>query len=162
LPDSPALSQATNPKPSTIVSPDSSSLIAPEDSILDELGAGEGAVLPNGDTIKRRGGYLISENLGVDYYTKNGTRYLRIQRLVGHKPNGHPVWAMRARLRLPPMHLHEDVIAGLCEINGKSDPSVLALTATVEDSTHFQARRAWRFDRTSETLREIPTAGVLC
>jgi hypothetical protein len=90
LSDSPALSQATNPKPSTIVSPDSSSLIAPEDSILDELGAGEGAVLPNGDTIKRRGGYLISENLGVDYYTKNGTRYLRIQRLVGHKPNGQP------------------------------------------------------------------------
>jgi hypothetical protein len=143
-------------------------LIAPEDSILDE-GGWPNVVLPNGDTIKLLDGAMMdagaSKVYGFDRYRKNSTQYLRIQRIVGYKPPGNldfPVWLTRARLRLPPMDSTDVVTEGLCRINGKSDPSILAIAAKVGDSVHFHARHAWRFDRGTETLREIPTAGVTC
>jgi hypothetical protein len=151
-----------------IASLDSAALSAPEDSILDE-GGWPNVVLPNGDTIKLLDGAMMdagaSKVYGFDRYRKNSTQYLRIQRIVGYKPPGNldfPVWLTRARLRLPPMDSTDVVTEGLCRINGKSDPSILAIRAKVGDSVHFHARHAWRFDRATETLREIPTAGVTC
>jgi hypothetical protein len=143
-------------------------LIAPEDSILNEGSSDRWVALPNGDSVKGLGGSMMAAASSAlqayrsDYYTKNSTQYLRIQRLVGHTPKGNPIWVMRARLRLPPMDSTDVVTEGVCRINGKSDPSILAITATVGDSVHFHARHAWRFDRATETLRELPAAGVTC
>jgi hypothetical protein len=165
LPDSAALSQVQKSDSPRIASVDSAVLIAPEDSILDEGGSGW-AVLPNGDSVKRIGGAMMNAPApkahGYDVYMKNSTRYLRIQRLVGNKPDGNPIWQMRARLRLPPMDSREVVTEGVCSVNGKWDVSILAITGTVGDSVDFHARHAWRFDRATETLRAIPTAGVTC
>src|SRR6266404_757190 len=95
LPDSAALSQVRKSDSPRIASADSAVLIAPEDSILDE-GRSGWAVLPNGDSVKRLGGAMMnvpaSKNHGYDVYMKNGARYLRIQRLVGNKPDGNPIW----------------------------------------------------------------------
>ena len=143
----------------------SAALIAPEDSILDAGISNEG-VLPNGDTVRVLGGHMMdagaSEVYHMQRYMKNSTQYIRIQRIIGRKPDGNPVLVTRARLRLPPMYPTEFVTEAFCEINGKPDPSILGLTSTFGDSVDYHARRAWRFDRATETLREIPAAGVTC
>lgn len=165
LPDSAALSQAKNSDPPRIASLDSAALSAPEDSILDAGISNEG-VLPNGDTVRGLGGSMMdagaSEVYGIRHYIKNGTHYLRIQRIVGRNPDGNPVWLIKARLRLPRMDSTDVVTEAFCEINGKPDHSILGLTSTFGDSVDYHARRAWRFDRATETLREIPAAGVTC
>jgi hypothetical protein len=143
----------------------SAALIAPEDSILDKA-IHDHVVAPNGDTIKYLGGHMMdagaSEVYDIDHYLKNSAQYIRIRRIIGRKPDGNPVLVTRARLRLPPMYPTEVVTEAFCEINGKPDPSILGLTSTFGDSVDYHARRAWRFDRATETLREIPAAGVTC
>ena len=52
--------------------------------------------------------------------------------------------------------------AGMCGVNNKSDVDVLAIAAANDDSVYRNISRAWRFDRTTKTLREIPTTNVVC
>jgi hypothetical protein len=54
------------------------------------------------------------------------------------------------------------VTEAFCELNGKPDSSIIGLHSTAGDSVEYHARNAWRFDRATETLREIPAAGVTC
>jgi hypothetical protein len=56
----------------------------------------------------------------------------------------------------------EALTEGFCEVSGKSDRFIVAIAGMVGDSADFQARHAWRFDLATETLREIPTAGIRC
>jgi hypothetical protein len=143
----------------------SAALIAPEDSILAKA-IHDNVVAPNGDTIKYLGGHMMdagaSEVYDMDHYLKNRTQYIRIRRIIGRKPDGNPVLVTTARLRLPPMDSTDVVTEAFCEINGKPDPSILGLTSTFGHSVDYHARRAWRFDRATGTLREIPAAGVTC
>lgn len=136
----------------------------PEDSVVDKGGV-PGTEVLNGDTISRLGGHILAElsskTFGVSQYVKNGTRYVRLQRLVGRKPDGMPVWLLLARFRLPQMDSTADWTDNMCQINGKPDHSVLAIASTVGKSP-FPARHAWRFDQATEELTEIPTAGVTC
>ena len=94
---------------------------------------------------------------------RTGIHYLRITRTIGHKPDGRAIFSTRARLRLPPTDSTEEIVTeGLCLVDGKEDRSVIGIAGMVGDSVQWQARHAWRFDLPSETLREIPTAGVTC
>jgi hypothetical protein len=107
-----------------------------------------------------------SKVYGYDHYRRNGTQYLRIAKIVGHKPDGDPISRTILRLRLPPADSAGRVTEGLCLVNGKPDRSILAIVDSVgeswQTSDHFPARHAWRFDQANETLREIPAAGVRC
>lgn len=149
---------------SAIASRDSA-LNASEDSILAKA-IRENVVAPNGDTIRYLGGWMMeagtSKVYGIDRYIKNSTLYIRIQRVVGRKPDGNAIWLTRARLRLPPMDSTDAVTEAFCKLKGKPDSSIIAVTSTAGDSVEYHARNAWRFDRATETLREIPAAGVTC
>lgn len=157
--------KADHPAPSKAALNDSRALNATEDLILDALVSDTPAVIPNGDTLRNLGGGMIDEDMkyGINRHTRNSTHYFRIRRLLGNKPNGKAVWSTLARVMLPPMDSTEVLlIEGLCKTNGKSDRFIFGIVGTVGDSVDFHARRAWRFDLASETLREIPTVGVTC
>jgi len=147
---------------------DSSSVIAAEDSLLNGAVVGGPAVItPSGDTLFNFGGSMMqgdgATDYGIDHYTKNGVWYVRIQEMTSRAPNGKPVWATRARLRLPPETKQENVATeGLCSVDGKNDPLVIAVTGPAVDSVSFQATHAWRFDLARRTLNEIPPANVTC
>ena len=153
---------------SLTATPDSGRLAAYEDSILDGLHTGgQPAVLPNGDTVFTYGGGMMeaegAQDYGIDHYRIGATHYVRIQRAIGRKANGNPIWLTRARLRLPPMDSTEDIVTeGLCAVNGKNDRFVLGIAGTAGDSVRWQARHAWRFDLATESLQEISTTGVSC
>jgi hypothetical protein len=147
---------------------DSSSMIAVEDSLLNgALVGGPAVITPNRDTLSNFGGGMMQGNgatdYGIDHYTKNGIWYVRIQEMTSRALNGKPVWATRARLRLPPETKRDNVATeGLCSIDGKNDPLVIAVTGAAVDSVSFQATHAWRFDPAQRTLHEIPSANVTC
>jgi hypothetical protein len=143
--------------------PDSAVSVVYEDSLLDTLLPGRIAITRTGDTLLKVGGAVLDDDYAVDEYRKNLTRFVRIQRLLGHKPNGWPILSTRARLALPGVDsLLELMFAGMCGIDNKGDPYVLAIARATADSVYHEIRYAWRFDRASETVREIPTANVVC
>jgi len=150
-----------------ITKSDSANLAVYEDSVLDAMRGVPSVVTRNGDTLVSFGGLMMegqgARDYGIDEYAKNGVHYLRITRTIGHKPNGHPIFSTRARLRLPPSDSTEELVTeGLCLVNGKEDRFVIGIAGIVGDSVQWQARHAWRFDLPSETLHEIPTAGITC
>lgn len=147
--------------------PDSAGVVAYEDSVLGALPAGASTIVaPNGDTLTTFGGRMMeaegARDYGIALYAKNRVRYLRIDRMIGRKPDGKPIWSTRARLRLPPMDSTEEIVMeGLCSINDKGDPFIFGI-AGFDTYVPSPARRAWRFDLPSATLHEISTAGVTC
>lgn len=127
----------------------------------------EPTISPKGDTIQIQGGMMmdktVAPNYGIEHYTVNWTHYVRILQTTGATSSGEPVRTTRARVRLPASDSTEEVsIWGLCSVNGNNDPLVIGIIRPVVDSAEWQASRAWRFDLTASTLREIPTAGVKC
>jgi hypothetical protein len=160
--------QSDPPRRSSPQVVDSVSSTAIEDSLIGEAAVGGPAVIaPNGDTLSNRGGSMMqgagADNYGIDQYTKNGAWYVRIQQMLSRRPNGKPVWATRARLRLPPETSGDNLAtAGLCSVDGKNDPFVIAVTGAAVDSVSFQATHAWRFNLAQQTLNEIPAASVTC
>lgn len=106
---------------------------------------------------------MLGEEYGASEYRKNGVTYLRIQRLLSNRPDGWPVWSTRARIALPPIDSGEHLLfAGLCGVADKSDPYLIAIAAGKSDTTYREVRRAWRFERQSEVLGEVPTDNVVC
>jgi hypothetical protein len=135
-----------------------------EDSILDALPPGRTVVTRSGDTLLNIGGGMLDEEYGAGEYRKNSATYVIIERSLGHKSNGMPIWSTRARLLLPPMDSTQTLFfAGMCGIDDKSDPFVLAIPAAgPSDSVYRNIRHAWRFDRATETLQVIQTSRVSC
>jgi hypothetical protein len=140
---------------------------ASEDSLLDLLPPGKTALTPHGDTLSKIGGAVVhggpNKNYLFDEYWKNGTRYLRVQRAVGQRPDGSPELSTRSRLALPTMGPAETLkFPGSCRTNGQPAPGVLAIVTANGEPVLKDVRHAWIFDLASETLRGIGTTGVSC
>jgi hypothetical protein len=152
----------------SMASRDSAALAAYDDSVLATLRVGgPSAITANGDTLTTFGGGLMDvdglRDFGSEHYARNGIQFVRITQTVGRQPDGNPVWAVRARLRLPPMDSTQALaLNGLCGNNGKLDPLILAITGSAVDSVWFQATHAWRFELPGQMLHEIPATGVTC
>jgi hypothetical protein len=144
-------------------SSDSAVVIAVEDSVLDALLPGRTAVTRLGDTLVQVGGGMLGEEYAVSEYRKNGVTHVRIQRLLGNRPDGWPVWSTRTRIVLPAMDSTQYLLfAGPCGVAGTSDPNVIAIAAGKTDSVYREIRGAWRFEARSETLLPIATDSVTC
>ena len=99
----------------------------------------------------------------VHEYLMNGVRYAAIEQEIGKEANGQPLMGEVSRVTLPAMDSTEHLMfAGLCRIDDESDPYVLAVQRIGGDSVNRNIRKAWRFERASRSLREIPTTNVVC
>jgi hypothetical protein len=118
------------------------------------------------DTIIIMGAGMLSDNYHVLAYQRNQARYLRVSRLEGFNHNGGEGARVLLRAPFPAMESsHRLMTSPSCGIDDKRDPNVIAIVAlnlNTIDSVYRDIRRAWRFDRTTETLAEIPTRGVVC
>lgn len=148
--------------------PDSGTVADYEDSVMGTLThRGRGVVTKYGDTLATFGGWSVQVEgppwYEIAHYSRNSIHYLGIERRGQHKPVGRPVWSRRFILRLPPMDSTDHVVVeGLCEVDGKEDRLVYAITGTEGDAFLRPARHAWRFNINREALEEISAAGVMC
>jgi hypothetical protein len=148
--------------------PDSASLAAYEDSVLANSPMSEDdIVLSNGDTLRLIGSTSMDQrkakDYGIDLYIRNSVYYLRVDKLVSRTPAGKAINSTLARVRLPPVDSTDEVIIeGLCSVNDISDPLVFGIVSPDSYGVQWQASHAWRFDVSTETLREIPVTGVKC
>jgi hypothetical protein len=142
---------------------DSALVIAVEDSVLDALLPGRTAVTRFGDTLVHVGGGMLGEKYAASEYRRNGAAYVRIQRLLGNRSDGWPIWSTRTRIPLPPMDSSQYLLfAAPCGVAGKTDPNIIAIAAGRTDSVYGEIRHAWRFDQASESVRAIATHTVTC
>ena len=118
---------------------------------------------PSGDSVTEIGGAIMPAPYWVHEYLMNGVRYAAIEQEIGKEANGQPLMGEVSRVTLPAMDSTEHLMfAGLCGIDYKSDPYVLAIQGIGGDSVNRNIRKAWRFERASRSLREIPTTNVVC
>jgi hypothetical protein len=152
-----------NGTPGKATQPDSALIIAVEDSVLDALVPGRSAVTRFGDTLVHIGGGMIGEEYAASEYRKNGAPYVRMQRLLGNRPDGWPIWSTRSRILLPAMDSTQELLmSGQCGTARKSDSKIIAIAAGKTDSIYREIRHAWRFDSASQTLRARDTVGLTC
>jgi hypothetical protein len=143
--------------------PDSAVVTAAEDSVLDALVPGRSAVTRFGDTLVHVGGGMMGDDYAASEYRKNGATYLRMQRLLGNRSDGWPIWSTRTRILLPAMDSTQHLlIAGQCGTADRIDSNLIAIAVGKTDSVYREIRHAWRFDRASETLRAVETRGLTC
>jgi len=106
---------------------------------------------------------MIDSTYWAHEYFKNGIRYASIEQQTGKKADGQPLSGVVSTIALPPMDSTQHLMfSGLCGINYKSDRYVLAVVGIGGDSVYRNILKAWRFDRESKILREIPTTNVVC
>jgi hypothetical protein len=118
---------------------------------------------PRGDSVTEIGGAMMPAPYWVHEYLMNGVRYAAIEQEIGKEANGQALMGEVSRVTLPPMDSTEHLMfAGLCGIDYKSDAYVLAVVGIGGDSVYRNIRKAWRFERASRSLREIPTTNVVC
>jgi len=140
------------------------SIVTYEDSVLDSLFPGDSTITRTGDTLVELGGGMINDGYAVDQYRRNSTRYVKIERFVGYRPGGKKaIFSTLVRLPLPAMDSTQWLMfGGMCGVNDTSDVEVLAIAVANDDSVYRSISHAWRFDRATRTLREIPTTNVVC
>jgi hypothetical protein len=144
-------------------SPDTGRLQPYEDSILDTLRPDRRAITRTGDTLSILGGGIMDSLYGVGEYQKNSRHYMRIERFLGNRANGMAVKSIVATVLLPPMDSTDHLMfSGLCGINRKSDPYVIALVGPGGDSVYSNIISAWRFEASAARLRSIPPRSVVC
>jgi len=142
---------------------DTPSRVSFDDSLRDTLSADRNVVTAAGDTLIDVGGGVIDDVYWFGEYRGKFSRYAKIMRLLGHKSNGIPIWSIRATVLIPPMDSTEHIMpAGLCGIDYKGDPYIFAVVGIGGDSVYRNIRHAWRFERATETVHEIPTKNVMC
>jgi hypothetical protein len=147
---------------------DSAALAAYEDSVLANSPMSEdNIVLANVDTLRLIGSTSMDQqaakDYGVDLYIRNSVHYLRVDKLVSRTPQGKAINSTIARVRLPPVDSTDEVIIeGLCSVDDTHDPLVFGIVSPDSYGVQWQASHAWRFDVSTETLREIPVLGVKC
>jgi hypothetical protein len=118
---------------------------------------------PEGDSVTEIGGAIMPAPYWVHEYKMNGVGYVAIEQEIGKKANGQPLMGEVSRVTLPAMDSTEHVMfAGLCGIDYNSDAYVVAVVGIGGDSVYRNIRKAWRFERASRSLREIPTTNVVC
>ena len=99
----------------------------------------------------------------VHEYLMNGVRYAAIEQEIGKEANGQPLMGEVSRVKLPAMDTTENLMfAGLCGIDYKSDPYILAVVGIGGGSVYRNISKAWRFERASRSFREIPPTNVVC
>jgi hypothetical protein len=118
---------------------------------------------PLSDSITHIGSAPMDSIYASFDYRKNGVEYASIVREIGTKPNGQPLMGIVATVELPLMDSTEHLFPpGFCGPDYTADNYVIAVVGIGGDSVWRNIKKAWRFDRKSKTLHEIPTKNVVC
>ena len=147
----------------TPVAADTQVRVAENDSLSTAMAAAQLRPSPEGDSVTEIGGAIMPAPYWVHEYMMSGVRYAAVEQEIGKKTNGQPLMGEVSRVTLPTMDSTEHLMfAGLCGIDYTSDAYVLAVVGIGGDSVYRKIRKAWRFERTSRSLRAIPTTNVVC
>ena len=138
--------------------------VDPVDALLDTILPARPAVIATGDTVESFGGSMMDTSYAVAHYRKNSAQFFRIDQSTGHRPDGKAIWRTITHVSLPVLKKEEQFMhGGMCGTGDKGEPYILAVvTAKAEQVEWKDVSRAWRFDRASETVKEIDPKQVTC
>jgi hypothetical protein len=78
-------------------------------------------------------------------------------------PGGPRTRVIRAAVAVPKLAKDERLFIASCDVNGRLDPTIVAIAVNDTGTTKFtRIRQAWRVDTRSAAFELIPIAGVTC
>jgi hypothetical protein len=154
--------------PQVSVSRDTTGLGAQVDSVLDSVreGGPDTLITARGDTVTDFDGVIIagSDSAGwyaLDVYSVNHARYARLTKSVGQTADGSMTWSTQARTPFPSTDSTQTVVRE-CRQGDSTKPYVFGIAAIYAKVPDWHPVRAWHFDPETQTLKEIPAAGLVC
>ncbi|HVX41538.1 MAG TPA: hypothetical protein VHB25_18410 [Gemmatimonadaceae bacterium] len=82
---------------------------------------------------------------------------------AGPKIGGTASHLVIADLTLPPMSSTESLVMASCDVNGKLDPTVIAIVTNEPNAKQLtKVRQAWRANTDAKRFDMIPVDGVVC
>jgi hypothetical protein len=82
---------------------------------------------------------------------------------LGARVGGRRARTVRAQLKVPPLARDERLFMASCDVNGKLDPTVVAIVVNQPNATRFtQIRQAWRANVAQSRFDVIAVTGVSC
>lgn len=131
------------------------------------VGLKHGPRLPAG--LKEVGGGLITDpykdkvQFGLAHITKGKTNMLWFELGTHHDAEGHAYWEVLDSVTLPTMTRNQVLFYTLCLFNGQPDPEIAAIVQPLKPNSYeTKTIKAWRADRRTRRLTEIPIKGVKC
>ena len=131
------------------------------------IGLRHGPRLPPG--LKEVGGGLLTDpykdkiQFGLAHITKGTTNMLWFELGTHHDAEGHAYWEVLDVVTLPPMTRTQILFYTLCLFNDEPDPEIAAIVQPLKRGSYeTKALRAWRANRQTRKITEIPIKGVKC
>lgn len=120
----------------------------------------------NLEGIVYEGGNLLEPLNGVEYgvsnVLKDSLNLLWLEKLTHRDAEGKAYWEIRDVLVLPEMSEYEGLLISVCQLNGRTDPEIIAIGIFTEDENVVKVRKAWRANRQIEKFEEIVVDSVIC
>ncbi len=115
------------------------------------------------------GGALLSDpyrdpkQYGVTEVSRGKGRAVWFERLSHHDETGHAHWEILDVLFLPQLTKGQMLFYSTCTLAGKPEVELVAITdAPPRGRFYGQVRNAWRANRKTEKIEEIPLTGIKC
>lgn len=137
---------------------------------------GEAAPLPGRPT--HLGGWMIVPpgmqnpdelRYGVNNLLMGDNLVMLFSETIGHESDGRAIWTVLDAVSVPTDNLMlSETLQGeyipwtMCSLDGTADPEVLAIVRLEDEEFFSDIRQAWRANRETGALEEIPVAGIRC
>jgi len=115
------------------------------------------------------GGALLSDpyrdlkQYGVTEVSKGKGRAVWFERLTHHDEAGHAHWEILDVLFLPQLAKGQMLFYSTCTLAGQPEVELVAITdAPPRGRFYGRVRNAWRANRKTEKIEEIPLTGIKC
>jgi hypothetical protein len=119
--------------------------------------------LPKGLHVQRAWMMLDSEDYALqEVIREDNSHMLWLEKLICRDQSGGPYWEIRAVLTFS---LQENEgLAGLCYVDEKLNPEIIAVGVPLDDSWYppITIRQAWRINRETESFDVLPVEGIEC
>ncbi|MFB2891337.1 hypothetical protein ACE1CI_00165 [Aerosakkonemataceae cyanobacterium BLCC-F50] len=126
----------------------------------------QGRKLPKG--IQEIAGWTVGtgteprQSYGVSYVRQGSQQMLWFQNLVSRDRSGNPNWEVIDAISLPKFNTGEQIAPPTCKLKGVSDPELIALVKYEDKEILTNIRRAWRANRRTRKIEEIPPKNIVC
>jgi hypothetical protein len=123
---------------------------------------------PLKDSLKMKGGTMIGDPFKSTVYSvalmsNEGSQMLWLESSSSRNIKGEVIWEVLDVMAAPNYGKDETMVIGLCKIDDRPDPEVLAVVKYEQDKEHFnKIIKAWRANRAKGKFESITIKGISC
>lgn len=102
------------------------------------------------------------QSYAVSYVRQGSQQMLWFLNLVSRDRSGKPNWEVIDAINLPKFNSGEELAPPTCKLKGVSDPELIAYIIYEDKELLTNIRRAWRANRRTRKIEEIPPKNIVC